>query len=274
MKLEDGQAESGSHASSRMALRTLDTIEVVGATSAPMGLTAIAQAVGVSKAIAYRILSALEERRYVIRDPVSKAYMPGPLLWSAYSNTIARRAIVFATKEILREIAAETGETAHVAVLDDAWVTYLDVVEPVSRVRAWLRPGETVPANAVASGKAILAFAEPAKLEKVVSGQLSKTTEHTIISPAEFRAAVRQSRQRGYGFVRGEWDRDLAALSAPVLGPDGWATLAVGVSGPVSRFDAARIPELAKLMIAQASRISVKFYGQSRGGKRKKIERA
>lgn len=253
--------------SSKMVLRALDVLECVLENAEPISLTDIATTVNLPKATALRILQTLAERNYVLRDDVSKSFIPGPMLWPMQQPNVARQTLVTSVKPALEQLAAESGETAHVAVLDGQWITYLDVVEPISRIRAWLRPGETVPANCVASGKAILAFKAPAVVEAFLSNQLARTTDKSIISPEALRRSIDHSKRVGYGVVKGEWDRDLHAISVPIFGPTGDPVGAIGLSGPAMRMDDDRIEnDLFPVLKAHSDKISKAFgYHAKRG---------
>jgi len=240
----------------KMVLRTLDVLEAMGATQEPLSLTQIAARVALPKTTVFRMMQALEQRRYVIRDPVSKAYVSGPLLWSTAEGAGSRAALIAAAKPFLHRLAAETGETSHLAVLDDNRIVYLDVVEPTSRIRAWITPGEVAPASCVASGKAILAASPPAVVAQLLQGPLARCTELSLSDPERLKRAFERARRHGYAINQGEWEPDIFGLSAPVIGAGAYAIAAIGISGPGSRFQGDRLKFLAPLVVKQAGGLS------------------
>ena len=60
----------------------------------------------------------------------------------------------------------------------------------------------------------------------------------------------------GYATNHGEWEPDIFGLSAPVIGPSGYAIAALGISGPSSRFQNDRVKFLASRVIRQAARLT------------------
>ncbi len=238
-----------------MVLRTLDVLEAMTAAQTALSLSQLALQLGLPKSTMLRILQALEQRRYVIRDPVSKAYLCGAMLWPANPSG-AHRALIAAAKWFLHALATGTGETSHLAILETANIIYLDVVEPTTRVRAWISPGETAPGNCVASGKAILASSPPDLVARWLAGPLVRVNDQSIAEPDRLKRALDRTRRLGYATNHGEWEPEIFGLSAPVIGPFGYAIAAIGISGPASRFNGDRVKFLAPLVVKQAGYLS------------------
>ena len=122
--------------------------------------------------------------------------------------------------------------------------------------------GRRSPANASSSGKAMLAFGDPALRESVLRGTLEAVTPKTVTDPAKLRAVLDQTRRRGYAVSTGELEEGLVTLAAPVL-VDGRAVAAVSLSGPSSRIPARDISRLARLLVDAATGVGRQIAGVS-----------
>src|SRR5438477_453560 len=72
-------------------------------------------------------------------------------------------------------------------------------------------------------------------------------------------------RAQGYATAVDELEHGLAALAAPVFGPDGVAVAALSISGPTIRLTRERIAELAPALLEQARLVSARLGHETRG---------
>jgi DNA-binding IclR family transcriptional regulator len=91
--------------------------------------------------------------------------------------------------------------------------------------------GRRVPYDSTANGKVLKAFT-------------SRTAEGSAI------------RERGYASAVDELEQGLAAIAAPIFGPDGDVVAALSISGPTIRLTRERMLELAPHLITQAAQVS------------------
>ena len=63
-------------------------------------------------------------------------------------------------------------------------------------------------------------------------------------------------REQGYATTAEELEQGLDALAAPVRDAGGRVVAAISVSGPVYRFDAARMAEVAPAVVAAGAELS------------------
>jgi DNA-binding IclR family transcriptional regulator len=92
--------------------------------------------------------------------------------------------------------------------------------------------------------------------ETTANGKVLKA--YSTHEPSEIRA-------RGYAVAVDELEVGLAALAAPVLGPDGIAIAALSVSGPTIRLTRDRIAELAPALVEQSRLVSRRLGHEHRG---------
>jgi DNA-binding IclR family transcriptional regulator len=89
-------------------------------------------------------------------------------------------------------------------------------------------------------------------LEKGMPGY----TPHTIVSVGPFLADVERIRARGYAVSEEEFESDINAIAAPVLGAEGRPVASVSIAGPAYRLRRERILEMAPHLLANVNELT------------------
>ncbi len=137
---------------------------------------------------------------------------------------------------LVRSIAAATGETAYASGWFDGRIVTLVSARGHLPVHAGELPlGYGEHAHARASGKLLLALADPATVDDFLAGnKLVGRTPHTITSVRRLRDELALIRRRGYALDDEEFSQGLCCLAAPLEGLG--RTFAIGVAVPTERF--------------------------------------
>ena len=77
----------------------------------------------------------------------------------------------------MRELAAESKETVHLAVPADHWVMYINKVDSPQSIQMIARLGTRNPMYCTALGKSILAFSPDQKVKEVIQAGLDPRTD-------------------------------------------------------------------------------------------------
>ena len=75
-----------------------------------------------------------------------------------------------------------SGETAHLAVMDDDGVFYIDKIESTQSIRMYSYIGSRAPIHCTAVGKVLLAYQSEERIEDFLSPELKSYTQNTILS--------------------------------------------------------------------------------------------
>jgi DNA-binding IclR family transcriptional regulator len=132
----------------------------------------------------------------------------------------------------LQALAARTGLSAQLGILDRAEVVYLARIV-VGPIRLPTRRGGRKPAYCTALGKATAAY-EDAAIHTVISAPMPRKTAKTITEPYALWTELQQVREAGIAFDRGEGYEELVCVAAPIRS-SGRPIGAVSVTGPASR---------------------------------------
>ncbi|MFC7023914.1 IclR family transcriptional regulator [Promicromonospora thailandica] len=231
--------------------RGLDIVERI---AAGPGVTVqrLAADLGLSRSAAYRIVGTLRERGYVVGDAELRL---GPVVLRLGLQAMEGLDIHAVGPGPLRELVAETEETAFIAVVDDDQMCYVMQEEGPQVVKVVSKLGSRAPLHASALGKAYLS-ALPAADARAVVDRLPLTgyTDTTLTTPSALHADLDLIRERGWALDDAEREPGVRCIAAPVRGTGG-PVAAISVAGPRDRIVAAQ-PAIVAAVLRTAARLS------------------
>ncbi|MEU3824001.1 IclR family transcriptional regulator [Streptomyces sp. NPDC029080] len=234
-----------------------------------LGVTELADRVGVSKSAVHGLLRTLESEGLVGQDQETGKYRLGPALvtfGNAYLDMHELRTRSVTWSELL---ASRTGEAVWVGVLvrDEVMVVH-HALRPAGGVQA-METGATLPWNASALGKAIVASSAPELRERALAGPLGMLTGRTVTDPAELSAQLERAQEVGYAVESQEATLGDAGIAAPVFDRCGAVAGAIGLVGPVERLLAEPAREAHAIATRETARNLSRELGAFRVGGRK-----
>lgn len=236
-------------------IKGLKLLEVLAYQVRPMGVTELAAATGMPKSGAHRLLQALLDESYVVRRSEG-SYAASMKLWEIASAALPGFDLCRRARPVMDALASQSGETAHLVVLDGDQVVYVHKVVGRNKSDSSAPVGTRAPAHCVATGKAMLAFKTKEQLLQIASA-LSPITSRTITDSDAFLNQMQTIRRDGYAVTTGEWHEGFSGVAAPVFGQAGEVTTAIGVSGSRAALSAERIERLAYQVKAAAQQLSL-----------------
>jgi DNA-binding IclR family transcriptional regulator len=200
-----------------------------------LGVVRIAELVGREKSQVSRALSALAASGMVDRDPASRAYRLGWRLYALAARS-GRPRLIALGGSVLHGLVAESGETAHLSVLQGGEVMTLLSEAPAYAITANGWSGRTVPVICTSAGRALLFDHDLPTLEKLVRpASFAGLGPGAPSDVAELYRRIEAGRDRGYATVDEEFEDGLVGLAAPVRDLGGRILAAINVSGPKFR---------------------------------------
>ena len=144
----------------------------------------------------------------------------------------------------------------HLGRLDGPHVLYLDKVEPERALRVWSRVGSRAPAARTAMGRAILTAdgVRGAGLESYVRAT-ERDDDGRAVTSAHLTEVIAETEQRGWASEIEENEAGIACVGVALVRPGG-RSLAVSVTGPIERMDAARREEVGALLREQLAALA------------------
>lgn len=237
--------------------RTLLVLERLAASSAGLGLTEIAEALGLPKSVAHRILALLVEAGYAKRSEESGRYLLTLKLTILGLRHYVSLGLADLAQPFLDRLAEETGELARLALVEGERLVW---VAKAQGARAGLRyepgpdhdTGHDVVLHATATGKAWLATLPEAEALRIVAAEGFETERrfgpNAARNLAEFRARLAETRRAGHGEALEEGEAGTAAIAVAVADrtEPGRTIGTLSLAGPLLRFGPERRGTLAQ----------------------------
>lgn len=243
--------------------RALDILEALAGSDVPLGASDVARRAGATKSATYRLLATLEQRGYVVKDPVTAQYRLGTRLAYLGQRSLSTLDLRQVARPLLEDLHQRYHETVNLGVPDGdgGQIVYIDMLESDQGLRMAAHLGGRDAMHCTALGKAILANLPPARREPVLAGPLARRTPATITEPAALRVELEGVRARGLAEDRGENEVGARCVAAPIFDHTGAVVAALSVSAPASRLDDARAAEIATAVRAAADDITRRLGG-------------
>lgn len=201
-----------------------------------MRLTDACAYLGVAHSTAHRLLAMLIQHGFVRQD-VSRAYRPGPMLVEIGLAVVQKMDVRMQAHSFLEALASEFGETVHLVAPEGAQVRYVDAVESDRALRVTARMGQILPAHCTSAGKALLGELSPEQVRELYSGkELVRKTAQSLRTLHELETVLEKVRKQGYATNREESEEGVGSVAIALVNAAGRPVGAIAVALPVNRF--------------------------------------
>ncbi|MGI5169094.1 IclR family transcriptional regulator [Spirillospora sp. CA-253888] len=235
--------------------RALDILLLFDDSRPVLGGQEIADRLGVARSTAYRYLQSLLASG-MVEETSPAGYRLGPQVFEL--ARLARKGLGLseAARPVMRELAAETGETVLLTRRTGAEVVCLERREADRPVRLSYERGHVLPINAGAAALVLLAWAPGEVIDEIVEGaELPRFTGATLTDAGALRARLAEIRDAGVAVTRGELDPDVVGVAAPVRDAGGEVVAALSVAALAHHVPDERLPELTAAVGRAAGRM-------------------
>jgi len=223
-----------------------------------LGLAEIAERSGIGRSAAQRFVHTLKVLGYLHQEPASRRYGVTPRTLRFANAYLRNDPIIRMAFPYLREASRRTSETVNLTRLDGPEVIFVTRFPSSTIISADLVLGSRLPVYCSAPGRAMLAFAEPEQVMKLLSEcDRVKITPHTIIDLDVLLARLETIRTQGYEIAAEEIFAGDISVAAPVHGPNGNVIAAVNIAVARPRWTVEEVREkLAPIVTETALAIS------------------
>lgn len=212
---------------------TLDIIELLAGSEGEMGVTEIAQALGLGKPAVFRHLVTLTERGFLAQNPTTSRYHWGPRLYVLGRNAPERFDLASLAASAMRDLGEATGQTVVLSAPGPNGIVVLSTLKSAQQIEIGVREGSSLALNASAQGKVALAFGPSELRERLETTGYVRFTEYTLIEPAALDAELSRIRQRGWAVAPNEVLLGINTLAMPIMGPGARLVGALAIVGSV-----------------------------------------
>lgn len=251
-----GPRERGGIQSVDRALQILDILARRGR----VGVSELAEEMGVHKSTASRLLSALEARGMVQQSVSRGKYQVGVGVLRLASSMSQRLSIVQQARGTLERLADEFAETVNLAVRRSTYAVNIDQAMGPSALATHDWIGNLTPLHATASGKILIAYLDRGERDLLLGpGPLAAHTADTVTDRATLEDELREVAASGLATTHGELEIGLNAAAVAIRDFRGEVVGSVSVSGPALRFEPDGDQRLGDGMLAAGREISARM---------------
>ncbi|MBX3604702.1 MAG: IclR family transcriptional regulator [Piscinibacter sp.] len=218
-----------------------------------MPLTLLADELDIPHSACHRLLAELQRRGYVRQLRSQGDYKLTAKLASLGLGFLSSSGIVDIAEPLLERLAAESGELVRLSIVDGDRLTW---VAKAQGVRKGLRydpdMGMDARLSCTASGHAwLFTLSDERALELVTRQGFGSPKEYGPRAPTTVKALLgylNAARVRGYALIDEVFAPGMTAMAAPVTRA-GEAIGVISIAGPRQRLSAARMRELAPILL-------------------------
>ncbi|MBH1964671.1 MAG: IclR family transcriptional regulator [Comamonadaceae bacterium] len=250
--------------------RSFKVLDHLSAHPEGCALSSIASEQDIPLSACHRLLTELVKGGYVRQDPLDGHYVLTMKLVSMGLSFLSNSGVVDVAQPMLDQLAGASGELIRLGVVDGDELTFVAKAQGATHgLRYDPDMGLSVPLWCSAAGHAWLStMPEDAAMALVARKGLGSPASYGPKAPTTIKgvmAFVERARVRGFSTIEEVFAPGMSAMAAPVRGRNGAAIGVVTIAGPVVRLNAARMEELAPVLVdtandvAKASRGSALF---------------
>lgn len=237
------------------AQRVLSVLSAFGGPERDLGVTELAQRLGMNKNMVHRALTTLAALGYLARDTSGTRYQLGyrVLTLAGDDDAFDIRALF---RPALEELHALTGESVFLSIIVGRARVNVDWIEARGRRVSASQRGRSVPLHCTTMSRALLACLDDREVAAYLAGA-APLTRYDEIFPETAGATAQDiwddvARVRRDGFVTWRNPQQYGAnyIAFPLLDGAGRPHALITVGGPLERFGPERIAQLMPPMLA------------------------
>lgn len=216
-----------------------------------LSLTEVSKRVNLHKSTAYRLLSSLESKGFVVRDAKTDKYKLGYRIWELVANLQQADdpAILFLPE--MEKLRDTLGETVSLYVRDGKERIRIQAVQSNHPIRRVAPVGVRLPLYVGASSKILLAF----DADEVRETMFADKEWLEAVDIEEFKRQLQVIKKAGYATSIEEREMGAAAVAAPIFNRSAQLIAALSVSGPANRLTTEKMQEYAQIIMDAAARL-------------------
>ncbi|ODN63581.1 IclR family transcriptional regulator, partial [Burkholderia cenocepacia] len=177
----------------------LNVLRAFSAKRRTMTLAEVADAAGMTKSSAQRMVYTLEKLGYIRKHPVTRRYQLTPHVMRIGFNYLAADTLIDVANPFLSELTNLTGETTNLTEPDEDEMVYVARFVSTKFVPIHMPIGSRIPMYCTGSGRAFLSALPPADARARLDDMVrTPHTPRTVTALDELVALLDSARREGY----------------------------------------------------------------------------
>jgi IclR family KDG regulon transcriptional repressor len=222
-----------------------------------LSFTEISAAVGLNKNAVFRLLSTLTEKGFLRKASDNGKYSLSPKCIELGRNARINNSLRRLALPYMQELWKRFDDTINFAILEQGQISYVEVLESPHRFKLVAAPGDRDPVHSTALGKAMLAYLPESEVQRIIHVRgLPKITDATIVAYPALLEELERTRRRGYALNEGEMVEGSRCVAVTILNSKRSVEGSLSVSGPATRIEEKRVPEIAYYLMQACAELS------------------
>lgn len=221
-------------------IRTLEILDYFANDPAPKTLKEISIDLDIPFSSVYRIISCMQEYRYIVEAPgLSNHFKLGYKVSKFGDIAFTENDLIRLTSPVMDRISNQSNQACQLATLVETGVSNIEQKVPRSVITYISELGEVLPLNTNASGKILAALLPEKEQEaflKRVCKYFTSNTEYTITDIEEFKNELIRTKHQGYGTDVEEYALGIGCIAVPIYGPHKIPIAAICLTGPIDDY--------------------------------------
>ncbi|GEN31365.1 DNA-binding IclR family transcriptional regulator [Cerasibacillus quisquiliarum] len=211
--------------------KALQILELFTDETRELSLNDISKRLNMPKPTAYRLVTTLETRDYLmkIREGQDGSYRLGLKLLELGQLVSNQLEIREHALPIMQDLVKNINEAVHLVVVRQNEAVYIEKVDSTRTIRLYTRVGKRSPLHIGSGPKLLLAFLENDKQKEILK-ELDEETKKRL------QQEIKDILKQGYAFSEGEQDANTIGISYPIYNYKNAVIASLTVSGLSSYF--------------------------------------
>jgi len=243
--------------------RALSVLNLIAENAPGLNLTGISRELGLAPSTTHRLLTTLQEERYVQYDRDNSRWQIGMQAFVTGNGFLSSRDLVTVARPFMRRMMEESGETVNLAISEGDDVIYMAQVESREMMRVYAKPGNRVPLHCSGVGKAIMMGMGEPDIDRLAALKgLPRLTDKTICNVGALKTELSACKIQGFALDDEEHAVGLRCVASVIYDEYSEAIAAVSVSGPAARIPPERLYQLGASVKIIAADITAALGGK------------
>jgi DNA-binding IclR family transcriptional regulator len=228
-------------------------------TDSELSVTSLSEQLGWHKSTVSRLLSTLQREGFVEKNLETDKYRLGLELVTLAGIVLERIDLRQVAHPYLSTLAELTQETVNIVILSGNECMNIGGAASPRPIQYVGRIGRRTPCHCTSGGKVLLAYLTPKERQEILTKELPRFTEKTIVDYDSLEQALGQVCEQGYAITHEEHQEGLSAVAAPIYDHRERVIAAVVVSGPTYRIGPGDIEAFVEPVQKGAREISTRL---------------
>jgi DNA-binding IclR family transcriptional regulator len=238
--------------------KALNVIDIMADAYNGVGVTAVANSLGIAKSSAHRLLTTLEKAGYVKTNELTGRYHLTFKIFEAGSKLLRGKGFNEHVSFLLEQLSLKTNCLVKMCVEENFNMLCVYRINARQVFRMDLSTGTHLPLHCTGVGKAFLASLNEDELSWYLRYiTFERFTPSTITTADRLMKEIKLCKARGYAVDRGEHSEEVWGIAAPVFNHLGQTMSTISVSGPASAIRQMDIEHLGSEVMETARKVSV-----------------